>query len=142
MKNSISQGLRTLVLIFSMALSQNLFAQDGDAGAGGENMIGDSLMDLSIVGACGIGGAVLGLSTLSFVEEPSDHLKNIAVGGAVGIVLGVGIVLFNQATKSHGSLNSAQLAPKLDPIAEWNRDYSRALVKTSSPSQFSYSFQF
>ena len=40
------------------------------------------------------------VSTLSFVDEPSENLDHIVTGGAIGIILGVGIVGFMQATKS------------------------------------------
>lgn len=36
----------------------------------------------------GLGGAVLGLSTLSFYSRPQDKLSNIGVGAAVGVVVG------------------------------------------------------
>ncbi len=35
-----------------------------------------------------LGGAVLGISTLSFYDRPQDHLSNVAVGGVIGVVLG------------------------------------------------------
>lgn len=35
-----------------------------------------------------LGGAVLGISTLSFYDRPQDHLSNVAVGGTVGALLG------------------------------------------------------
>ncbi len=53
-----------------------------------------------VIGGTALGGAILGLSTLSFVEEPSEHLKNVMVGGAVGIIVGVGLVAYMQANKS------------------------------------------
>ena len=36
----------------------------------------------------GLGGAVLGLSTLSFHGRPQDHLQNIAIGFALGVMAG------------------------------------------------------
>jgi hypothetical protein len=63
-------------------------------------VVDDSIRDMSIVFGAGAAGAVLGLSTLSFVDEPSKHMKNIAVGGAIGIVIGVGAVIFYQASKT------------------------------------------
>lgn len=36
----------------------------------------------------GLGGAVLGISTLSFYDKPQDHLSNVAIGGALGVALG------------------------------------------------------
>jgi len=53
----------------------------------------------------GVGGAVLGLSTLSFVSQPSDHLKNILIGGALGIIVGVGYVAYMAATEPSSPIN-------------------------------------
>ena len=35
-----------------------------------------------------LGGAVLGMSTLSFYDRPQDHLSNVAIGGTIGALLG------------------------------------------------------
>lgn len=35
-----------------------------------------------------LGGAVLGISSLSFYDRPQDHLSNVALGGTIGAVLG------------------------------------------------------
>jgi hypothetical protein len=63
-------------------------------------MVDDSIRDMSIVFGAGAAGAVLGLSTLSFLSEPSKHTKNIAIGGAIGVVIGVAAVIFYQASKT------------------------------------------
>ena len=79
----------------------------------------ETLTDLYIVLGAGAAGAVLGLSTLSFAEEPTKNLKNVSMGAAIGIILGVGIVIYNQATKTQGSI------------------YSTSMLKTEeSPDQF------
>jgi hypothetical protein len=46
----------------------------------------------------GLGGAVLGLSTLSFYGRPQDKLSNIAIGFAVGVIGGTVYVTYNAAT--------------------------------------------
>ncbi|MBN1114815.1 MAG: hypothetical protein JXA66_05705, partial [Oligoflexia bacterium] len=46
----------------------------------------DPKEQMQIILFSGLGGAVLGLSTLSFYSEPQDHLRNIAIGGAVALV--------------------------------------------------------
>jgi len=46
----------------------------------------------------GLGGAVLGLSTLSFYGRPQDHLSNIALGFAGGVILGTTVVTYRAAT--------------------------------------------
>jgi len=38
---------------------------------------------------CGLGGAVLGLSTLSFYGKPDEHIGNISTGFALGLIGGV-----------------------------------------------------
>ena len=94
----MNMTLRRLIsmIIVLVALANPLTASAQDAGG----IVDDSLRDMSIVLGTGTAGAILGLSTLSFVDKPSEHLKNIAVGGAIGIVIGVGVVVFSQATKS------------------------------------------
>lgn len=95
----ISSRIR-LCLMFTMFVGHQLcapvLAQDDSKFA----IIDESLQDLNIVVGAGIGGAVLGLSTLSFVDKPSEHLKNVVVGGALGIITGVAIVSISQANKS------------------------------------------
>lgn len=94
--------MKKLLLSFlcTLLLSTHSFAQDGGANAGGDDIFASSMTDAITVAAIGGFGAVLGLSTLSFVDEPSEHLKNIVVGGAIGVIVGVGVVAFKQATVS------------------------------------------
>lgn len=47
----------------------------------------------------GLGGAVLGLSTLSFYGRPQDKLSNIAIGFAIGVIGGTIYVTYGAATK-------------------------------------------
>ena len=63
--------------------------------------------DLMLVIGGGLGGAILGLSTLSFVDEPKDHTRNIMVGASIGVIVGVAVVAFSQATKSRDLLYDA-----------------------------------
>ena len=46
----------------------------------------------------GLGGAVLGLSTLSFYGRPQDKLANIAIGFAGGVIVGTTYVTYRAAT--------------------------------------------
>lgn len=60
----------------------------------------------------GLGGAVLGLSTLSFYGEPSEHTGNIWAGLAVGILGGlVYVSLSNDQDEFAGLTVDAQGAP-------------------------------
>lgn len=85
----------TLCVLVNIVFSQAMAQENGD-----DNFAQESIKDISTVAGLGAGGAILGLSTLSFVEEPGDHLKNIVVGGAIGIIIGVGVVAWSQANKS------------------------------------------
>lgn len=49
----------------------------------------------------GLGGAILGLSTLSFYGRPQDKLSNIAVGFAIGIIAGTVYTTYKAATKPY-----------------------------------------
>jgi len=59
-----------------------------------------------IVAGAGAAGAILGLSTLSFVERPSNHLRNVWTGAALGIIAGVIFVAYNGAQKGSEGLVS------------------------------------
>lgn len=52
---------------------------------------------LATIVFAGLGGAVLGLSTLSFYGRPQDRLSNIAIGFAVGIIIGAVYTTYNTA---------------------------------------------
>ena len=100
-KNSLIQRAVLSLVLFSLVNSS--FAQDN----GGGDVLEQSMSDIITVSALGGVGAILGLSTLSFVDEPKDHLKNVVVGGALGIIIGVGVVAFSQASKSQKTYKSA-----------------------------------
>jgi hypothetical protein len=88
-------------------------------------------------------GAVLGLSTLSFVDQPSAHLKNIMIGGALGIILGVGYVAWEASTSS---------TPITDNLYQSNVSYKEMKIagkslmdlydKSSGPSYYPGQYTF
>lgn len=53
---------------------------------------------LATIVFAGLGGAILGLSTLSFYGRPQEHLGNIAIGFAVGVIGGTAFVTFRSAS--------------------------------------------
>lgn len=144
--------LVSLAFILNLIISTGAFGQAGDDKDGG--LLPDSKQDITVVVALAAGGAILGLSTLSFVERPKDHLKNIVVGGALGTIVGVGLVAYNQASKSknlynEGGEDRAQLEdafPKFDTFERYAYyDYHRAsrLMKESSGHPFlHFTFNF
>jgi len=51
--------------------------------------------NLATVIFASIGGAVLGLSTLSFYGHPQDHTDNITAGALIGLAAGTGYVIYD-----------------------------------------------
>lgn len=51
----------------------------------------------AIVLFSGVGGGVLGLSTLSFYGEPQKHTSNVTMGALLGMATGLGYVIWESA---------------------------------------------
>jgi hypothetical protein len=56
--------------------------------------------NFAIVAFAGIGGAVLGLSTLSFYGTPQDHVANITTGFFLGLAGGAVYVVANSSSSN------------------------------------------
>lgn len=74
----------------------------------------DPKQQISIILFSGLGGAVLGLSTLSFYEQPQNHLRNIAIGGAVALI---GSVIFTTVYAAKQSKAETEGTAKEDGTA-------------------------
>ncbi len=85
--------------------------------------------DIILVGAAGIGGAVLGLSTLSFYDKPSDHVANIWTGAAIGVIAGVIWVATSSAIKGSEDLVGKQTSPdfKTSDRVKWHLEQTKLL---------------
>ena len=90
---------------FLVTNSNKGLAQEGST----SGVFGESLRDLYTVAGVGAAGSVLGLSTLSFVDKPGENLKNIVTGGAIGIILGVGVVAWKHASRSKDVYETSEL---------------------------------
>lgn len=127
-------------LVASFIFAPMAFSAEESSG-----IIDDSVRDISIVLGAGAAGAVLGLSTLSFVEHPSQHTKNIAIGGAIGVVLGVGIVIFSQATRTTLSFAPTEIPMNSDKSETLSRlEFSQTQIASlylKSPN-IGYNFSF
>lgn len=86
--------LSSLLVAFALVLPRAALAQSNN-----EDLVKSTQNDLVVVGAAGLGGAILGLSTLSFYDKPSKHVSNIWMGAAVGIIAGVILVTVTHAQK-------------------------------------------
>jgi hypothetical protein len=98
--NRILGPVLALALSMVWALPSNTaLAQGRNASAEGDRPSpGGPRRQLATIIYSGLGGAVLGLSTLSFYGRPQDKLSNIAVGFAVGVIAGTIAVTYNAAT--------------------------------------------
>lgn len=126
------------LFIFTAITPVKGFAQENSS------IVEQSLQDAMIIGGTALGGAVLGLSTLSFVDEPSDHLKNVLVGGAVGIIVGVGLVAYMQANKSQtiykqSSVDSLEF--ETTQRVAWHQK-EQSQTAPVPPAQVGYQFSF
>lgn len=124
-------------ILFSLSLS-SVQAEEG------YEIIDESIQDLNVVMGTGLGGAVLGLSTLSFVEKPSEHLKNVILGASLGIIIGVGIVAFGQANKSKERYfeNASNSEFKTFDRYAWHQASHSSFNKSKDLSLFAHSFTF
>jgi hypothetical protein len=87
-------------LIFALFLLLFSFSNFAQTDQDGDPLFSETTKDLVIVTAWASTGALLGLSTLSFVDEPWDHSKNILVGFSIGTVIGVAFVAYYHANRS------------------------------------------
>lgn len=92
--------LSALFLVVAMVVTSVGFAPT--AFAQGTNVdrppSGGPRRQLGTIIYAGLGGAVIGLSTLSFYGRPQDKLANIAIGFAVGVITGTIAVTYSAAT--------------------------------------------
>lgn len=139
MKTLLTFIITAVILINPL---QQVSAQDNNMSQG---VLDESLADLTLVLAAGATGAILGLSTLSFADKPKDHTKNIAIGGAIGIVLGVGIAIFGQATKSQAVVTDVSEPLNSNSVESYARlEFAKQKVAESYLAQptVGYNFSF
>ena len=107
MARGLVRSLSTLVLC--LAIAGSAFAQQGGQE---EKKLSGTRRQLAVIVFSGLGGAVLGLSTLSFYGRPQDHLPNIAIGFALGVIGGAVYTTYNATQdpkKFHGEEDVTQL---------------------------------
>ncbi len=152
--NSLRRIFGALVLIVACGSHSSIWAQGG-SGELRDDSPGPRKQVATIIFA-GLAGSILGLSTLSFYGRPQDKLSNIAVGAAIGVIIGAGFTTFQAATKPREfySLLEDQSFPlplnpsnghKGHPVVpgetQWS-DSGREEVAPMSTASFSLSFEF
>ena len=82
-----------------------------------------------------LGGAILGLSTLSFYGEPQEHTDNIMTGALVGLIAGSGYLLYSTSQPEPAPVDYTQ-------SFEEQMKNKKALASAKAPILFSYQFDF
>ena len=82
-----------------------------------------------------LGGAILGLSTLSFYGEPQEHTENIMTGALVGLIAGSGYLLYSTSQPEPAPVDYTQ-------SFEEQMKNKKALASAKAPVLFSYQFDF
>ena len=137
----IKKDLITKCFIFLWVFSFPCFAQYqyDDQEAPNYSLADQTKNDMMVIIAAGVGGAILGLSTLSFVDEPGDHYDNVLTGGAIGLIAGVLYIAYRQAYGPSGIFAYEEIEnKKLD-------FHSKNLVSSatiSSPLAFQWTWRF
>lgn len=137
----ITKKIKCILFSFATLFSLSLTSVQAEEGY---EIIDESIQDLNVVMGTGLGGAVLGLSTLSFVERPSEHLKNVVLGASLGIIVGVGIVAFGQANKSKERYfdNASNSNFKTGDRYAWHQLSHSSYNKSKDYSFIAHSFTF
>lgn len=138
-----------VLMMFLGVVSNNSYAQDNAKDM--EELVAGTKSDLLVVISGGLAGAILGLSTLSFVDEPKEHTRNIIVGASLGIIAGVGYVAYSQASKSRDMMygpdgDAVKFSPKsFNTYARSGWHYKEVADRSNmivSPNQVNYSLKF
>lgn len=125
-------------IIFQLLTLNLSFAQEDNAG--GDDIIKNTQNDIMLVGAAGAGGAILGLSTLSFYDKASNHIANVWTGAAIGIIVGVIFVAYNSAQKGQEELVGSHSSEEFSTSERSSWHTSESQVLTMSSVQFGTQF--
>lgn len=138
-----------MVLFLLIQTTGQVFAQANEEDL--DALVDETKSDLLVVVGAGLAGAILGLSTLSFVDEPKEHTQNITMGASLGIIIGVGYVAFSQANKSKNLMYPAEEmsdeyvnGPEMDTQKRrsWHADSIGEFVSNQKVDALNYRFRF
>ena len=139
----MAQSIAKILISISLSLTffSTAFAQGAGAPPTAQNeektKTNGPRKQLATIIFAGLGGSVLGLSTLSFYGRPQDNLANIAVGFAVGVISGTILVTFRAAT------NPAEFyGTQYRPDESINQSTSLLALEQAQPFKFNYQFSF
>lgn len=82
-----------------------------------------------------LGGAILGLSTLSFYGEPQEHTENITTGALIGALAGGAYLLYDTSRPQPAPVDYTQSFDE-------QLKNKKALASAKAPVLVSYQFDF
>ena len=104
------------------------------------------MRDLLIVGGTGAMGAVLGLSTLSFVEEPLRAPKIYIYGCISWVILGVSYVAYTTANKEQELMvragKNAPIFSTIDRVVWHKTEFNKMPTDHSRHKYLELNFKF
>jgi hypothetical protein len=89
----------------------------------------------------GLGGAVFGVSTLSFYGEPQKHLGNVAIGAAIGLLIGSAYVTSESLKEDYLYTDQSNVFSNRDQIANL-ASRGKDINIESAPLLFTWSKDF
>lgn len=113
-------------LTLQFLLVGSVFAQDDE-----DDIVKSTQNDILLIAGAGAAGAVIGLSTLSFVDKPSEHLPNIWTGAALGVIAGVVFVAYNSAQRGQEDLESSANFKTSERLAWHQENVSNLTFKSA-----------
>lgn len=134
----LTHAALVFMIVFSFATQSFAQQQDGEET---KSKFGPRRQLATII-FCGLGGAVLGLSTLSFYGRPQDKLSNIAVGFAIGVIGGTVYTLYGATTKSKDFYGQSVFPEESPAYASTRGARDSALSSTTSTPMLGYSYTF
>lgn len=102
--------LLSFLLCLQFLIMPVMAQEGGEGGSADDDLVKTTQQDILIVAGAAGAGAILGLSTLSFVDQPSRHLRNVYSGAAIGMIVGVIFVAYNSAQRGTEELQNEEEA--------------------------------
>ncbi len=135
--NRITKKLLLVAVAFALTSHAPTIALAQGQNVESEQPLTGPRKQLATIIFSGLAGAVLGLSTLSFYGRPQDHLKNIAIGFAAGVMGGTAYVTY-RATMHPEEFYAGSFEDSITRSAYEN--YQLAQHKTIGPIYVQWEF--
>ena len=138
--------IRLILCALMMIPTVNAFGQDQSQSQDNQPNVIEKYgprRQISTIVYCGLAGAVLGLSTLSFYGRPQDKLTNIPIGFGIGVVIGTIYMTYQAAANPDEFYRDARYEYKPDFSMPMTQDKLVADdYYQQPPTSLGYAWQF